>query len=33
MAHTDFGKKPNGEPYTVEIGANWVSEPRPIDNS
>lgn len=23
--HTDFGKNPNGDPYTVELGANWVS--------
>ncbi|KAJ5248812.1 hypothetical protein N7468_000263 [Penicillium chermesinum] len=22
--HTDFGKKPNGDPYTVELGANWI---------
>jgi hypothetical protein len=25
MAHTTFGKDPNGNPYTVELGANWVS--------
>ncbi|KAJ5123089.1 hypothetical protein N7448_009186 [Penicillium atrosanguineum] len=24
VAHTGFGKKPSGDPYTVEIGANWV---------
>jgi hypothetical protein len=24
VAHTDFGKDPNGKPYTVELGANWV---------
>lgn len=26
VAHTDFGKDPNGDPYTVELGANWVSK-------
>ncbi|KAJ9205644.1 hypothetical protein DTO021D3_2250 [Paecilomyces variotii] len=24
VAHTDFGKDTNGNPYTVELGANWV---------
>jgi len=24
VAHTTFGKDPNGNPYTVELGANWV---------
>ena len=24
VAHTTFGKDPNGKPYTVELGANWV---------
>jgi polyamine oxidase len=24
VAHTTFGKQKNGEPYTVELGANWV---------
>jgi polyamine oxidase len=24
VAHTDFGKDPKGNPYTVELGANWV---------
>ncbi|ORY68510.1 putative flavin-containing polyamine oxidase [Pseudomassariella vexata] len=24
MLHTTFGKKPDGSPYTVELGANWV---------
>ncbi|KAJ5180134.1 hypothetical protein N7492_003344 [Penicillium capsulatum] len=24
VAHTEFGKDPNGKPYNVEIGANWV---------
>ncbi|PHH59034.1 hypothetical protein CDD81_3855 [Ophiocordyceps australis] len=23
--HTTFGKKPDGSPYTVELGANWIS--------
>ncbi|PHH92616.1 hypothetical protein CDD83_6543 [Cordyceps sp. RAO-2017] len=22
--HTDFGAKPDGSPYTVELGANWI---------
>lgn len=24
VAHTTFGKDPNGKPYTIELGANWV---------
>jgi len=24
VAHTTFGKDPAGNPYTVELGANWV---------
>lgn len=24
VKHADFGKKPDGSPYTVELGANWV---------
>ena len=24
IAHTTFGEDPNGSPYTVELGANWV---------
>jgi len=24
VRHVDFGKKPDGTPYTVEFGANWV---------
>ncbi|MCJ1365722.1 hypothetical protein MMC16_004847 [Acarospora aff. strigata] len=24
VAHTDFGAKPDGTPYVVELGANWV---------
>lgn len=24
VAHTEFGKDPDGKPYTVELGANWV---------
>lgn len=24
MAHTTFGMDPDGEPYTIELGANWV---------
>ena len=24
VAHTTFGKKPDGLPYVVELGANWV---------
>ncbi|KAF2801670.1 polyamine oxidase [Mytilinidion resinicola] len=24
MRHTDFGKKDDGSPYVVELGANWV---------
>lgn len=24
VAHTDFGKDIDGNPYTVELGANWV---------
>jgi hypothetical protein len=24
MAHTNFGKGPDGNPYTIELGANWV---------
>lgn len=24
VAHTTFGTKPDGSPYTVELGANWV---------
>ena len=24
VAHTTFGKSPDGTPYTVELGANWV---------
>ena len=22
--HTQFGEKPDGSPYTVELGTNWV---------
>lgn len=22
--HTEFGTKPDGSPYVVELGANWV---------
>lgn len=25
VKHTTFGKDPNGEPYTVELGANWYA--------
>lgn len=24
IAHTTFGEDPDGNPYTVELGANWV---------
>jgi polyamine oxidase len=24
VVHTDFGKKPDGSPYVIELGANWV---------
>ncbi|KAI1435154.1 amine oxidase [Xylaria sp. CBS 124048] len=24
VKHIDFGKKPDGTPYTIELGANWV---------
>jgi polyamine oxidase len=24
IAHTTFGQDANGNPYTVELGANWV---------
>lgn len=24
MAHTNFGSKPDGTPYVIELGANWV---------
>lgn len=24
VRHTNFGKDGNGEPYVVELGANWV---------
>jgi polyamine oxidase len=24
VAHTTFGKDPDGKPYTIELGANWV---------
>ncbi|KAF4312532.1 Amine oxidase [Botryosphaeria dothidea] len=24
VAHTTFGKKPDGSPYVVELGANWI---------
>lgn len=24
LAHTTFGSKPDGTPYTVELGANWI---------
>lgn len=24
VRHTEFGKDPDGKPYTVELGANWV---------
>lgn len=24
VAHTTFGAKPDGSPYTIELGANWV---------
>jgi len=24
VAHTTFGKDPDGNPYTIELGANWV---------
>lgn len=24
VAHTTFGAKPDGTPYVVELGANWV---------
>jgi polyamine oxidase len=24
VAHTQFGAKPDGSPYTIEIGANWI---------
>ncbi|KAL9100734.1 MAG: hypothetical protein Q9163_003919 [Psora crenata] len=24
VAHTTFGKQPDGTPYTIELGANWV---------
>lgn len=24
VRHTEFGKDPDGNPYTVELGANWV---------
>lgn len=25
--HTDFGVKPDGSPYTIELGTNWVRQP------
>ena len=25
MRHAKFGSDPNGNPYTVELGANWIS--------
>ena len=24
VAHADFGSKPDGTPYVIELGANWV---------
>ncbi|KAL2830313.1 amine oxidase [Aspergillus cavernicola] len=24
VRHTEFGKDPNGDPYVIELGANWV---------
>ena len=24
VAHTSFGARPDGTPYVVELGANWV---------
>jgi polyamine oxidase len=26
--HTNFGKKNDGSPYVVELGCNWVCQPR-----
>jgi hypothetical protein len=25
VKHTNFGKDPNGNPYTIELGANWYA--------
>ena len=30
--HTHFGEKPDGSPYTVELGTNWVRVCRSIDD-
>ncbi len=27
MKHTDFGADANGKPYTIELGANWITGP------
>lgn len=27
VAHTTFGVQEDGTPYTIELGANWVSRP------
>ena len=29
VRHTEFGKDPDGKPYTVELGANWVCTKSP----
>lgn len=31
MVHTQFGKDENGEPYTIEKGANWIQGLRACD--
>ena len=27
VAHTTFGSQPDGTPYVIELGANWVGNP------
>ena len=29
--HTGFGMKPDGSPYTIELGTNWVRIMSPMD--
>jgi hypothetical protein len=31
MAHTNFGEDADGNPYVVELGANWVSQTRTFE--
>lgn len=31
--HTEFGKQPDGSPYTVELGANWVCRMQRVSSS